>query len=143
MLNMDIIEVLQSYAPIENWTLLPAQDFSNETRTLPPILCWTSAELLEDTASALTQAITSYEGEVQWDLQRAFEVRADGKRWVLMPMRVRQHIDQTGGTTPWWEAADELRKTDPEFGRRAHADLRKLAYHLYAKLGEAMVTHGA
>jgi hypothetical protein len=66
---------------------------------------------------------------LDWDLRCAIDLRPDGKRWTLMPTRLRECAN-AHGCRGALHAAAEIKQHDPQFGGRANAELRQLAAHV-------------
>src|SRR3984957_1237690 len=119
----DVIDVLEEIADVEHWTCLPHSGASGDELTLPPIIPWRFKKPSPDLAAFIHGAISTFRGTLTW------EFSATKRNWSLMPARIREYArarEYSGTLT----AAEELKKTEPEVGIRAHADLRLLAAHL-------------
>jgi hypothetical protein len=122
--------VLQELAPIAHFTFWPPRDACGEELSTPPIVWWTYQQPPEELAEFLRQVVGTFQGTVKW------EVLATGRRWILMPARIREYAELHGCNGDLIAAA-ELKSAEPDFGKRANAELRFLAEHIryHQKLG--------
>jgi hypothetical protein len=121
---------LRRLSPITAFTFWPHQDARGDELSSPPILWWTYQESPDELVEFLKQLVAAFEGAVTW------KVWATGRRLILMPSRVREYAElyQCKGDLV---AAAQLKLADPEFGKRANADLPLLTEHLCRHLAEA------
>jgi hypothetical protein len=118
-----MIDVLLKLGPIDHFSYGPSRDPGYEDLSYPPHVWWTYKDPSEQTAAFIRQAIASFSGEIAW------EFLTNGRRWTLMPARLGEY-GKAHGIPGGLYAAAALKREDPEFGKRANADLQKLAEHI-------------
>jgi hypothetical protein len=119
----DVIDLLQEIADVEHWTCLPHSGASGDELTLPPIITWRFKKPSTELAGFIHSVISTFRGALTWEFSAA------KRNWSLMPARIREFA-RARGYSGTLTAAEELKKTEPEVGIRANADLRLLAAHL-------------
>jgi hypothetical protein len=123
----DVLGVLQSVAEVAHWTVWPDDEASGEELACPPIITWRHKRPSNELAEFFRSAVGSFRGAVAWEFSDA------GRKWVLMPARVREYAE-AHGCAGGLSAAAELKVTEPDFGKRANADLPSLAEHIQRHL---------
>ncbi len=126
-----VLDVLEEIAAIHNFTYWPHSGACGEELSTPPVLWLRYEEPSEEIASLLRRAVSTFRGQERWEL-----LTTPGLRWALMPARIREHAD-LHGCIGHLDAAGELKESDPEFGKRANAELRALAEHIRRSLKNA------
>jgi len=121
------MDVLQEVAPIAHFTFWPASDASGEDLSTPPIIWWTYEQPSEELAEFLRRVISTFQGGLAWDLSTKV------RRWLLMPARIREYAESHGCDGGLVTAA-KLKVAEPDFGKRANAELRLLAEHIHCQL---------
>jgi hypothetical protein len=118
-----LIDALQEVATIAHWTVVPHSGASGPELAFPPFIAWRYVGPSSELAECLLRAVSSYRGAVAWELSTM------GQRWTLMPARIREYAE-SHGCDGGLVAAAQLKIEDPEFGKRANADLHLLAEHI-------------
>jgi hypothetical protein len=123
----DIIDILQQVADIEHWTRAPAASAAGEDLALPPIVVWRYKQRSTEFTEFFRQAVGTFRGTMAW------EFSAKDRNWSLMPSRIYEYAkaQRCSGTLT---AAQELKAKDPDFGKRANAELCLLAEHIQRRL---------
>lgn len=122
-----ILDVLQEVAPVAHFTFWPERTARGTELSCPPILWWTYEKPSQELAEFLQKAISTYRGEIVWEL------RTTGPRWILQPARVSEYA-QTHECAGGLSAAMRLKVEDPGFGERANAEIQHLAEHIAGHL---------
>jgi hypothetical protein len=118
-----IIDALQAVAPVATWTVVPHRDASDAELACPPFVAWRYETPSDELAEFLRNAISTFGGEVAWELLTT------GPRWILAPARLREYAEEHGCGAGLIAAA-KLKVAEPGFGKRANAELGRLAEHI-------------
>jgi hypothetical protein len=128
----DIIQVLRLLGEIDHWRR-PAAPERGGNPAYPPVIAWRYRDPSPGKAALIRRLVASFRGTVRWEFRWPGDsrrgARSAGSGWVLMPARLRWYA---------WsrlllgelEAAHVLTQADPNFGRRANAELPFLAEHI-------------
>lgn len=133
MKGIEIVDTLQVFGEIAHWTVRPDFDLGN--LSYPPIITWRYKEPSNAAADFFQGVVSAYRGAISWDFSVAHPT------WVLMPLRVREYANAHEGLGGLG-AAGELMRTDPEFGKRANADLGLLLEDMQRQLTNAGSRNG-
>lgn len=90
----------------------------------PPIVIWRYKNANEKLRVDLGKCISQFQGEFEWILECG-----KGKNWALKPKyidEITEKMQFLGGR----DAAIYLMEAEPEFGRKANAELSYLADHI-------------
>lgn len=120
----DIIDVLQEAGALAHWTVWPHKAARGEELACAPIIAWRHEQPSQELAELFRQVVGTFQGATSWEFSAA------GRRWVLMPARIREYSESHGCLGELMAAA-ELRVADPDFGKRANAELGLLAEHIH------------
>lgn len=134
-----IFDVLRSIGELEQ----TGGDYGEPTPerlTFAPVVVFRHRERTQELAERLAGWIAGFRGEYEWRLQ--YSLSGPGINWVLAPRKLWDVAAQRGlrGVKA---AQVVLQQEDPEFGRRANAELERLAAHLaslwrsYNNVGES------
>jgi hypothetical protein len=120
---IDIIKVLENVAELEYWTDYSPFGDDAEERTEPPIIIWRHKRPSPSLADFFRDTIGAFRGAIVW------EFSATEPNWGLMPARLREYTI-ANNLLGELDAAAELSSSDPDFGKRANAELPLLAAHI-------------
>lgn len=116
----DIFLALQLLGEFEWARVSPARGCPPERLICPPMITWRYREPSEEKAEVLANLVQSFSSSKKWEFSSLH------RNWYLMPARLSEYVEEHGllGTQ---EAVNRLMKEEPEFGRQANAELRRLA----------------
>jgi hypothetical protein len=119
----DIVDILKAFGEITHWTVRPAPEAYGGNQSYPPIITWRYKQPSRDAEAFFRRAVSSFRGTISW------EFSALQPSWVLMPSRINEYA-KSHGDLGGLAAALELMTIDPDFGKRANAELPLLVEHL-------------
>jgi hypothetical protein len=124
---MDIMAVLGLLGEFEWAMRRPAVEASGEELAYPPIIVWRYREPAKEKADKLQGFIDTFRGKLAWQFS------CTRRNWGLMPASLEEYTaaHELAGIL---EAAEELTVTEPDFGKRANAELASLADHIHKGL---------
>jgi hypothetical protein len=101
------------------------EQFRGGSPQRPPIIAFRFKDSPRELAALLTTWVVEFPGELRWH----FNPNGPGINWVLGPQRIWDYTveHQLRGEL---EAVVRLAEEDPEFCRRANAELSRLAEYL-------------
>lgn len=120
---VEIVKVLRILAELEWWSFAPAPDGNCEDLCSPPFIVWRHKHKTLALAEFFAEAVQSFSGCVRW------EFIVSDRNFLLQPARIREYA-KANNLLGDWPAAKELSKIDPDFGKRANAELKLLAEHI-------------
>lgn len=121
MLEHTIVNILRELGDIAHWTICPASGAGDSA--CPPIVRWRYTDPPADAASFFREAVRTFQGALAWEFSAAQPL------WVLMPTAINQYAKAhncKGGL----QAAEALMAEEPDFGKRANAELPLLFEHI-------------
>ena len=122
----DIVDVLKEFGELAHWTKQPA-DEPHGNLNCPPIITWRYERPSREIAEFFRRVVSAYPGTMAWDFSSA------ERMWVLMPSRINEY-SKSHGNLGGLAVAHELTLSEPEFGRRANADLPLLTAYIQYQL---------
>ena len=118
----EVLNLLESFGEIE-WARWGIVDGKEENLKFPPVVVWRYKKRNENLERLIIDAVSSFNGNVQW------EMRLSTRNWIITPKRVLQTMDKRRYKRGP-EAIVALANEDPEFGEKANEDLPRLAEHI-------------
>jgi hypothetical protein len=130
---VDIIRVLMQIEELDFWSKCPIDDATDEELAYPPKVIWRFKYPSPALAEFFRETVAGFPGTIRW------EFKATERNWGLMPAHVGEYsrAHNLGGERP---AAAELKIKDPDFGKRANAELRLLAEHIAKAAATAVIS---
>jgi hypothetical protein len=125
----DIMQVLEELGEF-GWAMRrPSAEKTAQALAYPPIISWRYKEPTATKAEVLARALAIFQGTIPWKFS------TEHRNWVLMPARIAEYA-QSHNLLGDLQAAEELRRNDPDFGVRANAELARLAEHIQRQLDQ-------
>jgi len=128
-----MIDVLRAVSPIAHFTYWPDSDACGEERSMPPVIWLTFQQPSEELAKFLREAVSTFPGDIAWEFLTS-------GRWMLMPARINEFA-ASHGFDRGLIAAAQLKLAEPEFGKRANAELGLLAEHVLREWLKSQTDH--
>jgi hypothetical protein len=125
----DIVDILKVFGELAYWTVGPASDEQGGNLACPPIIRWRYKTPSIKVADFFRVAASTFRGTIAW------EFSVEEQTWILMPARINEY-SRTHGNLGGLAVAFELMTIDPDFGKRANAELRRLVEHMQHAIGE-------
>ena len=130
----ELAEIVNAIGEVAHWTVRPAGDDATASMC-PPIITLRYQRPSSEMADFFQRSIGSFAGTIPWEFSAAERV------WTLMPSRIRE-FSESHGNLGGFAVVEELMELDPDFGRRANAELPLLIAHLRRHLGNIRATSG-
>jgi hypothetical protein len=126
----NIVDILKEFGEIAHWVVRPARQEFGGDLSCPPIITWKYKNPSKEVAEFFRYVVSTFRGTIGW------EISVYEQTWILKPSRISEYSkshDNLGGLA----VAGELMKIDPEFGKRANAELRLLVEHIQQHIEKA------
>jgi hypothetical protein len=126
----DIVDILKEFGEITHWTVRPARAEQGGNLSCPPIITWRYKQPSREVADYFRRVVSTFRGTIAW------EFSVFGQTWCLMPSRISEYAEAHGNLGAL-AVARELMTSDPEFGKRANAELPLLVEHMQQQIEKA------
>ncbi len=123
----DIMEVLQQLGELDWAMRRPPADAEGATLAFPPMISWRYKNPSPEIAQFLQHAIQRFRGSVPWTFS------SEQRNWYLTVAKLLESM-KTQNLQGTRKAAQELMTQEPDFCRRANAELALLSDQIQHEL---------